>query len=635
VPLPSADLDDKTFDELVKEALSRIPAYAPEWTDHNIHDPGITFIELFAWLTEMQIYRLNRITDDSRRKFLKLVGIPKLKSARSADVDLTFSPRNKKLTFVPARTQVKVTLNEPSAGEDIIFETVDDLTVVDVKLNAILSRPNGGNQVNNMEANEKEGTHYYAFKYKPESGDELCLGFDKKLPCEEITMVFHLYEDELSEIGKYKMEKTNVCSSATLIWEYYYDGDWKNLQVEDETRHLTLSGKIRINIVEETNWIRCRVDEGGYEIPPRIDFIVLNTVSATQGKIIDKCNFSSSGLPDFYLDLPCTPVIEKTLEVKVEDDTWSEVEDFDASKHGDKHYTVDLSAGRVNFGDGIHGRIPPAGKENITVSYRSGGGLRGNVGPHIINNVLGKLADVVTATNRKAATGGEEAETLEDAIIRARKDQKTIYRAVTSEDYEHLAMKTPGLRVARAKAIPRYHPNQYSDVPGIVTVVVVPSSPYDEPEPSAGFLKTVYRHLDKHRLLTTEVFVVAPKYVMVSVDAEIVIKRRYLKKTIEKSVEVELKNFLHPITGGTDGKGWPFGRPVYISEIHEIIDHTEGVDYVKTVSLNTTTKDNYHEQNGDGSINIPPYALVYSRKHKITAVEEVKYGKEVDHAERL
>jgi len=70
-----------------------------------------------------------------------------------------------------------------------------------------------------------------------------------------------------------------------------------------------------------TNYL-CRVDEGGYEIPPRIDFIVLNTVSATQGKIIDKCNFSSSGLPDFYLNLPCTPVIEKTLEVKV-DQQWT------------------------------------------------------------------------------------------------------------------------------------------------------------------------------------------------------------------------------------------------------------------------------------------------------------------------
>ena len=89
--LPKENLDNKAFSDLLKEALSRIPVYAPEWTDHNVHDPGITFIELFAWLTEMQIYRLNRISDRSYRKFLKLMGIPKLKSANAAKVDVTFS----------------------------------------------------------------------------------------------------------------------------------------------------------------------------------------------------------------------------------------------------------------------------------------------------------------------------------------------------------------------------------------------------------------------------------------------------------------------------------------------------------------------------------------------------------------
>ena len=73
--LPLINLDDKTFEELVEEAKKRIPIYAPQWTDHNLHDPGITLMELFAWFTEMQIYRLNRVTNESKWKFLKLVGI--------------------------------------------------------------------------------------------------------------------------------------------------------------------------------------------------------------------------------------------------------------------------------------------------------------------------------------------------------------------------------------------------------------------------------------------------------------------------------------------------------------------------------------------------------------------------------
>ena len=74
MPLELPNLDDRTYDDLVAEALSMIPTYAPEWTNHNPSDPGIMLIELFAYLTEMQLYRQNRITDANTRSFLKLIG---------------------------------------------------------------------------------------------------------------------------------------------------------------------------------------------------------------------------------------------------------------------------------------------------------------------------------------------------------------------------------------------------------------------------------------------------------------------------------------------------------------------------------------------------------------------------------
>ena len=73
--LPLINLDDRTYQSLVEEAKKQIPIYAPNWTDHNAHDPGTTLVELFAWLTEIYIYRLNRITNNSKRKFLKLIGV--------------------------------------------------------------------------------------------------------------------------------------------------------------------------------------------------------------------------------------------------------------------------------------------------------------------------------------------------------------------------------------------------------------------------------------------------------------------------------------------------------------------------------------------------------------------------------
>ncbi len=631
--LPKENLDDKTFEELVKEAVSHIPVYTPDWTDYNVHDPGIMLIELFAWLAEMQIYRLNRIRDSSYRKFLTLMGIPKLKPARAAEVDVTFSLRNQQPTTVKAGTQVAA--KDPVSGTDMIFETEQDLEVVPTNLQQIRSWREG-KFIDDTEANGNENVFYYAFGKWPRTGDSLYLGFDRSLGDEETTLAFYLYEEEALE------EKHEVLPSSTLSWDYCKGGDWRKAEswvrldatkkeIRDDTLHLSKSGKVRIKVtgamervmLKGSNlfWLRSTILEAGYEIPPKIDNILLNTVSAIQSRKLKNCTFSGSGLPDLYLDLEHTPVIDNTLSVtvRVKEDTgteWREVEDFDASKPGDMHYTVDLATGRVSFGDGINGKIPPKGEDNITISYRSGGGVRGNVGPHAIDTVLDIVTEDVTVDNMKTAVGGEEAENLEDSLIRARKDLRTVNRAVTSADYEYLAMNTPGLKVARAKAIPRYHPSQDIEVPGIVTVIVVPLSPYAKPMPSTNFLKTVYMHLDKYRILTTELFLIPPEYIEVSVGATVILKPKYRKETVEENVRTELETFLHPIRGGIDRNGWTFGRPVYISELYEVIDGVKGVDYVETVTL----KKNGKKHAGD--IHIPAHGLVYSRTHIIEAKEE-------------
>jgi hypothetical protein len=73
MPLNVPDLDDRNYDDLVREALALIPAVAPDWTNHNVSDPGITLVELLAYLTEILIYRTNRITDAQLAVFLSLL----------------------------------------------------------------------------------------------------------------------------------------------------------------------------------------------------------------------------------------------------------------------------------------------------------------------------------------------------------------------------------------------------------------------------------------------------------------------------------------------------------------------------------------------------------------------------------
>src|SRR5579859_1637825 len=87
--LPVPKLDDRTFQSLVDEAKSRIPHYCPEWTDHNVSDPGVALIELFAWMTDLLLYRVNQVPDRVYVKLLDLIGI-RLEAPRSASAPVTF-----------------------------------------------------------------------------------------------------------------------------------------------------------------------------------------------------------------------------------------------------------------------------------------------------------------------------------------------------------------------------------------------------------------------------------------------------------------------------------------------------------------------------------------------------------------
>ena len=87
--LPPIELDDRRFQDLVSEARMRINRACPEWTEHNVSDPGITLIELFAWMTEMTIYRLNRVPDKLHVALLDLLGI-RLDGPSAATTSLRF-----------------------------------------------------------------------------------------------------------------------------------------------------------------------------------------------------------------------------------------------------------------------------------------------------------------------------------------------------------------------------------------------------------------------------------------------------------------------------------------------------------------------------------------------------------------
>lgn len=630
--LPIPELDDKKFAELVEEAKALIPVYAPEWTDHNIHDPGITFIELFAWLIEMQIYRLDQITEKNKRKFLKLLGI-KPRHVTAAKVDVTFSLNTYPNTiFVPKGT--KVAAKDVETGESIVFEAAYGIHVVPVKLERVISQI--WEEIrDNTEANKLDKHFYHAFGEKAEKGSMLYLAFNgaEKFPHEEIDLMVSLYEGDLVEKGKREEEEPEIIPPVEVRWEYSKAKDetsakcvdWAPLElIMDETLSFMSSGRISFkgpaDVVkckvppceDDKYWIRCRVKKAGYDIPPRIDAIRLNTVPTTQGKTVTNEPLgSSTGLPNQTFFFQHKPILAGSQVISILDKTWKEVDDFDASGPEDPHYVIDHDNGEIIFGDGVHGLIPP--KTNIKVTtYRFGGGEEGNIKAEGINMILDvdEKRKNLKVTNKLPASGGKEKETLEEAIIHARKYLREPYRAVTSKDYEYIAKATPGLRVKRVKAIPDKRK-------GSVTVVVVPESTSDKPKPSEVFLTAVYRYLDKRRLITTEVYVKEPEYVEVSVNAKVKIKRGYESGKVRHRIGNTLKQFLHPFKGGPEGAGWQFGRSVFKSEICERIDGIEGVDCVQELNM----VNGAYRYDGE-KIKIPDRGLVYSGKHTITEPEE-------------
>ncbi|HEY9861897.1 MAG TPA: baseplate J/gp47 family protein [Candidatus Obscuribacterales bacterium] len=156
------------------------------------------------------------------------------------------------------------------------------------------------------------------------------------------------------------------------------------------------------------------------------------------------------------------------------------------------------------------------------------------------------------------------------------------YRAVTVADYEALVREN--FVVGRVKVFENRDltkPQSTDPVSGHMSLVVVPQKPFDAL--NSTLQTEVKTLLEERRLLGTKHHVVSPEYVEVSVTADLYLEAGRVFEQIEKASSDQLQQFFHPLSGGSDEQGWPFGRAVYISEIYQQLDQIDGVDYVEKV----------------------------------------------------
>ena len=172
-------------------------------------------------------------------------------------------------------------------------------------------------------------------------------------------------------------------------------------------------------------------------------------------------------------------------------------------------------------------------------------------------------------------------------------------------------MQAPGANVKRALALPLVHPDfPNGQIPGVVTVVVVPNSPAPAPTPNQTTLQAVGGYLDAHRLLTCEVYVVGPVYRKVKVEVELIIDNGSDLATVQTNVVEALDTFFSPLEGGDDGTGWPFGGEIYYSDVYRVILDTQGVERIQDNQLLIWLDDQMQQFCRDVGIN--PGELLYN-----------------------
>ncbi len=647
-------IDDRRYDDIVAEMRTRVARYTPEWTpvwtDLNDSDPGITLTQVFAWLAEMMIYRMSKVPELNYVKFLQLLGI-ELRARQPASAEIAFQVKDahdQPVVVVSPRTQVSG--ESPDGGPPVVFETERALRALAPRL-ASVQAFDGYAYRDVTDANNTTLAGYAPFGPLAAVDAALYLGFrypdkytgDKtRFPGGEIDLaVTVMQEGAGTGVVQCGLPASRAYASATWRWECWTGSDWKRVdQIRDETLAFTRSGHVYLkgpggDVMQPglagvdavpAFWLRVRLESSAYERAPQLRTVRTNTALARQAETIrEEVLGGSNGRRGQVLQLANAPVLDGSLALEIDEGpgfaSWTQVPDFLGSKADDPHYTLNPATGEVSFGDGINGRIPVANVDNpggsvVAREYRFGGGKRGNLPAGALETLVTAVTGIDDSgvTNLFAAYGGREEELLEEAKRRAPSAIRNRCRAVTAEDYEALAKEAANVR--RAKALALFHPS-FPDVkvPGVVTVIVVPDSDAAAPMPSEGTLRTVCAYLDLRRTLTAELYVVAPTYQLVEVTGEVVIDDDADPAEVKTQIESALTGYFHPLRGGDDGLGWPFGGTIHFSKVYQRVFTVAGVASV--ASLTITLDGQPAEACRD--VPIAANALLYSTEHHIDA----------------
>jgi hypothetical protein len=631
------NLFQRRFQDLVAIGRARLHPAAPDWTDHNAHDPGITLMELLAWVAEAQLYSVSRMRRDERAAYASLVGLtpggttgaegllwpdhgdpnaPVDNFAHSvvippdADVHIVgddqfaFRPTHA-LLWTPGRI-TRLTSQDPSGG-------TTDLTALNAKGN-LPYYPFG-------DGSGRRGTFALTFASRDDAGP---LGSDRQK-----------FKSALWPIGVMAAPPSAVATApadarpapqrSPLSASVLTDGNRVPVVIAfDSTRGLLTTGVLLIdlgaaNIAQSEFTLELR-SASGFPRPPRLLRVEPNVIPIRQGRVVDRELAVATGQPNWSVDL-AVPGLRydagaEPITVELSDGgiltTWRRGS-LDESGPGDRVYELDPALGRVTFGNGFNGRIPPKDSQVFT-TYAVSDGSQGNVGRNRKWAVAGFAG--VFGTNPDPIAGGRAPLGWIDERREARRRTRDEHALVSEGDFVDAAMALPLLEVVRGWMVV---PSATAPRTGAVTLVVMRNRPDDE-EPDRApetlrWLDAIRRQLLPRVPLGMRLEVTAPRYVEFTVRASLECAIGREPTAVKADIEQALRRRLALVTLADGTAGREPGVPVSRRDVAAWMRAVEGVRGIRSLELvradgQTVTEIAVHEDGlprwkaGDSAIDV-------------------------------
>lgn len=600
--LPGMTLDNDTFENLIEEYRNRIAGIYPEWTDYNYHDPGMTFLELFAWLRENQQYFMEQLGDDHYRAFFRLAGFRPL-GRRSARI-LAEMKKDDRLK----RGEITIPAGTLFESGGLPFETAEEERIPDAEILRAVQQGPGGEEGFSLE--ERQLRYQGQFRFSPfgtwqEPGSALRLFIIGQLKEKSVYRIAFSF----LENGRNPGAEAGGAAFVNLKWEYRTAGGYRELTVlSDETRGMLYSGRVSFRMdrgraaAEGGTELRITLASGEYDVPPVMTALSLSQIELVQRKTHVwpegyELGFGT-GFPDQTFPLPAERFLAGSLKIEAEDVMhpgkmlpWERTDELYACGPEDRCYFPDEISGTVRFGSGWHG-LPPEGRI-LLMEFEETAGAAGNVKEHteLVCREPGLSGRIFTVA--RSLEAGRDPESRDETLLRILREKDRIWRAVTLRDYEQLAMETPGLCLHSCRA---WTESRY---PGTVHLVVRPGDGKKTSVLTERQKEAISAWLEDRRLIGTRLRLHTPRYIYVDTEVEVIPSPQY--RDSADILEKEIRKWFRE-------KETVYGEPLLYSELFGRLDALPCVRILRVLAMNPRTAGIRRNHNRDL---IPPVSGVF------------------------